>query len=132
MWLPWMEFAAVLAVLTLLAIPMGQWLARCFTSDHHTWLERLSYRALGVNPGEHMGWQRYGAALLLSNAAMMLLGYLILRLQGWLPLNPLQIAAQAPDLAFNTAASFISNTNWQAYAGESSPPMPRRWRSSPF
>lgn len=120
MWLPWMEFAAVLAVLTLLAIPMGQWLARCFTSDHHTWLERLSYRALGVNPGEHMGWQRYGAALLLSNAAMMLLGYLILRLQGWLPLNPLQIAAQAPDLAFNTVASFVTNTNWQAYAGESS------------
>lgn len=120
MWLPWMEFAAVLAVLTILVIPMGQWLARCFTSDHHTWLERLSYRALGVNPGEHMGWQRYGAALLLSNAAMMLLGYLVLRLQGWLPLNPLQFAAQAPDLAFNTAASFITNTNWQAYGGESS------------
>ncbi|MBB6579671.1 K+-transporting ATPase ATPase A chain [Comamonas odontotermitis] len=120
MWLPWMEFAAMLAVLTILVVPMGQWLARCFTSDHHTWLERLSYHALGVNPGERMGWQRYGAALLLSNAAMMLLGYLVLRLQGWLPLNPLQIAAQAPDLAFNTAASFITNTNWQAYGGESS------------
>ncbi len=120
MWLPWMEFAAVLTVATLLTIPMGKWLARCFTSEHHGWLERLSYRAMGVNPQERMGWQRYGAALVLSNAVMMLLGYLLLRLQGSLPLNPLAIAAQAPDLAFNTAASFITNTNWQAYAGENS------------
>ncbi len=120
MWLPWMEFAAVLTVATLLTIPMGKWLARCFTSEHHGWLERLSYRAMGVNPQERMGWQRYGAALVLSNAVMMLLGYLLLRLQAGLPLNPLAIAAQSPDLAFNTAASFITNTNWQAYAGENS------------
>ncbi|MBS3020458.1 Potassium-transporting ATPase potassium-binding subunit [Comamonas sp. PE63] len=120
MWLPWMEFAAVLTAATLLTIPMGQWLARCFTSEHHGWLERLSYRAMGVNPQERMGWQRYGAALVLSNALMMLLGYGLLRLQGALPLNPLEIAAQAPDLAFNTAASFITNTNWQAYSGENS------------
>ncbi|WP_370680911.1 potassium-transporting ATPase subunit KdpA [Comamonas sp. GB3 AK4-5] len=120
MWLPWMEYAAVLAVVTLLTIPMGQWLARCFTSEGHTWLERLSYRALGVNPAERMDWQRYGTALVLSNAAMMLLGYLILRMQASLPLNPLAIAAQAPDLAFNTAVSFVTNTNWQAYAGENS------------
>jgi len=115
-----MEFAAVLTAATLLTIPMGQWLARCFTSEHHGWLERLSYRVMGVNPQERMGWQRYGAALVLSNALMMMLGYLLLRLQGGLPLNPLEIAAQAPDLAFNTAASFITNTNWQAYAGENS------------
>ena len=120
MWLPWMEFAAVLTAATLLTIPMGQWLARCFTSEHHGWLERLSYRAMGVNPQERMGWQRYGAAVVLSNALMMLLGYLLLRMQGALPLNPLEIAAQAPDLAFNTAASFITNTNWQAYSGENS------------
>ena len=120
MWLPWMEFAAVLTVATLLTIPMGKWLARCFTSEHHGWLERLSYRAMGVNPQERMGWQRYGAALVLSNAVMMLLGYLLLRLQAGLPLNPLAIAAQSPDLAFNTAASFITNTNWQAYAGVNS------------
>ena len=120
MWLPWMEFAAVLTAATLLTIPMGQWLARCFTSEHHGWLERLSYRVMGVNPQERMGWQRYGAALVLSNALMMMLGYGLLRLQGALPLNPLEIAAQAPELAFNTAASFITNTNWQAYAGENS------------
>ncbi len=120
MWLPWMEFAVVLTVMALLTVPMGRWLARCFTSAHHTLVERLTYRALGVNPNETMGWQRYGGVLLLSNAAMMLLGYLILRLQGSLPLNPLGNATQTPDLAFNTAASFITNTNWQAYAGESS------------
>ena len=120
MWLPWIEFAAVLTAVTLLTIPMGKWLARCFTSEHHTLLERVSYRIIGVNPAQRMGWQAYGTALLMSNALMLLLGYLVLRLQGWLPLNALDIAAQTPDLAFNTAASFITNTNWQAYAGEAS------------
>ena len=66
MWLPWMEFAAVLTAATLLTIPMGQWLARCFTSERHGWLERLSYRVMGVNPQERMGWQRYGAVLVLA------------------------------------------------------------------
>ncbi|MBD9583953.1 potassium-transporting ATPase subunit KdpA [Delftia sp. DLF01] len=120
MWLTWMEFALVLLLMTALAVPMGQWLARCFTSEHHAWIERLSFRALGVNPAERMGWQRYGLALLLSNGAMLLLGYALLRAQGWLPLNALGNAAQTPDLAFNTAASFVTNTNWQAYSGESS------------
>ncbi|MDR0204906.1 MAG: potassium-transporting ATPase subunit KdpA [Delftia acidovorans] len=120
MWLTWMEFALVLLVMTALAVPMGQWLARCFTSEHHAWIERLSFRALGVNPAERMGWQRYGLALLLSNGAMLLLGYALLRAQGLLPLNALGNAAQTPDLAFNTAASFVTNTNWQAYSGESS------------
>ena len=120
MWLTWMEYALVLLLMTALAVPMGQWLARCFTSEHHAWIERLSFRALGVNPAERMGWQRYGLALLLSNGAMLLLGYALLRVQGWLPLNALGNAAQTPDLAFNTAASFVTNTNWQAYSGESS------------
>jgi len=114
------EFALVLAVMTGLALLMGRWLARAFDDPHHWAAERLSYRALGVNPSERMGWPRYGLALLLSNAAMMGLGYLLLRLQGVLPLNGLGNAAQPPDLAFNTAASFITNTNWQAYAGEAS------------
>ena len=84
MWLPWIEYAAVLLALTLLTIPMGRWLARCFTSEHHTWLERCTYAAFGVDPQERMGWQRYGAVLVLANAVMMLLGYLVLRVQGWL------------------------------------------------
>ena len=113
-------FVLALLVMGALAVPMGHWLAKAFQDEHHWALERLSYRALGVDPAERMGWARYGLALLLSNAAMMALGYLVLRLQGWLPLNDLGNAAQTPDLAFNTAASFITNTNWQAYAGESS------------
>jgi K+-transporting ATPase ATPase A chain len=75
---------------------------------------------LGVDPAESMPWQRYSMVLLLSNAAMMLLRYLLLRVQGLLPFDSLQRAAQTPDLAFNTAASFITNTNWQSYSGESS------------
>ncbi len=115
-----LEFTLVLALMTGLALLMGHWLARCFEGSGHWAVERLSYRALGVDPAERMGWARYGLALLLSNAAMMLLGYLLLRLQGWLPLNDLGNAAQAPDLAFNTVASFITNTNWQSYGGEGS------------
>ncbi len=113
-------FALVLVLMGGLAVPMGRWLAKVFQDEGHWAVERLSYCALGVDPAERMGWARYGLALLLSNAAMMGLGYLVLRLQGLLPLNDLGNPAQAPDLAFNTAASFITNTNWQAYAGESS------------
>lgn len=115
-----LEFALTLAAMTGLALLMGRWLARVLASETHWAVERLSYRTLGVDPAERMGWARYGLALLLSNAAMMALGYLFLRMQGLLPLNDLGNAAQAPDLAFNTAASFITNTNWQSYGGEGS------------
>ncbi|WP_300621209.1 potassium-transporting ATPase subunit KdpA, partial [Dokdonella sp.] len=115
-----LQFGVLLACMTALVVPMGAWLARVFTSARHALPERWTYRLLGVDPDEEMGWSRYAMALLLSNGAMMLLGYLLLRLQGVLPLNPLAIPAQAPDLAFNTAASFVTNTNWQAYSGESS------------
>ena len=113
-------FAVVLAIMGGLAMLMGKWLAYTFEAERHWALERWSYRAMGVNPAERMGWARYGLALLLSNAVMMGLGYLILRLQSWLPLNGLGNATQTPDLAFNTAASFITNTNWQSYGGETS------------
>jgi K+-transporting ATPase ATPase A chain len=114
------QFALVLVIMTALVAVMGKWLARTFTSPAHALPERLTYRALGVDPSEAMSWKRYGMVLLLSNAAMMLLGYLVLRLQDVLPFDTLQRAAQGPDLAFNTAASFITNTNWQSYAGETS------------
>ena len=115
-----LEYAIVLLLMTALAILMGRWLAHAFADKNHTIVERLSYRMLGVNPEEPMNWARYGLALLLSNAAMMLLGYVLLRLQGVLPLNELGNPAQAPDQAFNTAVSFITNTNWQSYGGETS------------
>ncbi|QRR06266.1 potassium-transporting ATPase subunit KdpA [Burkholderia sp. MS455] len=114
------QFAIVLAIMLALVPVVGKWLAHAFTSPRHAWVERRTYALLGVNPDEAMSWQRYGMVLLLGNAGMMLLGYLLLRIQDALPFDALQRAAQSPDLAFNTAASFITNTNWQAYAGESS------------
>ena len=113
-------FALVIIAMSGLAVLMGRWLTNTFEDQGHWRLERISYRVLGINPEERMGWARYGLALLLSNAAMMALAYLLLRLQGHLPWNALGNPAQAPDLAFNTAASFITNTNWQAYGGEGS------------
>ncbi|GAB2897164.1 potassium-transporting ATPase subunit KdpA [Paraburkholderia jirisanensis] len=114
------QFVLVLAVMTGLTVAMGKWLARVFTHERHWRIERWTYAVLGTDPAEPMPWQRYAVVLLLSNAAMMLLGYLLLRVQGLLPFDSLQRAAQTPDLAFNTAASFVTNTNWQSYSGESS------------
>jgi len=114
------QFVLILAIMTGLAVVLGKWMTHLFTSPDHNILERGTYRILGVDPEERMSWKRYGVVLLLSNAAMMLLGYLILRIQGLLPFDVLERAAQTPDLAFNTAASFTTNTNWQAYSGESS------------
>ena len=115
-----LQFAVVLACMTGLAVLMGRYLAAVFTGTRHALPERATYRLLGINPDQGMSWGRYGMALVLSNAAMMLLGYLFLRLQKFMPLNPLGLEAQTPDLAFNTAVSFITNTNWQAYSGETS------------
>ena len=114
------QFAIILAIMTGLAVVLGKWMACIFTSPAHLRIERWTYRLLGVDPAERMAWTRYAMALLLSNAAMLLLGYLFLRLQQYLPGDPLARASQSPDLAFNTAISFVTNTNWQAYAGESS------------
>lgn len=114
------QFALVLVVMTGLAVALGAWMHRVFTSTEHNALERGLYRLLGVDPEEPMSWRRYATALLLSNGAMMLLGYALLRLQQRLPGDSLRRASQPPDQAFNTAASFITNTNWQSYSGETS------------
>jgi K+-transporting ATPase ATPase A chain len=81
-------------------------------------VERVLYRVCGVHPVETMGWRGYAAAMLALNALGLLMVYALQRLQGWLPLNPQAFGAVAPDSAFNTAASFVSNTDWQGYAGE--------------
>jgi len=114
------QFVIVLVIMAGLTVLVGKWLARTFTSPYHALPERWTYRLMGVNTDEVMPWKRYGMALLLSNALMMLLGYLLLRLQDVLPFDSLQRVAQSPDQAFNTAASFITNTNWQSYSGETS------------
>src|ERR1700754_2760579 len=114
------QFVLVLVLMTGLTVVMGKWLARVFTDARHLRIERFTYAVLGTDPEECMPWTRYAMVLIISNAAMMLLGYLLLRVQGLLPFDSLQRAAQTPDLAFNTASSFITNTNWQSYSGESS------------
>ena len=114
------QFTLYVLILIGLIVPTGMWLARTFTSPSHSTPERLTYKVLGIDPEEKMSWKRYGVVLLLSNAAMMGLGYLLLRIQNLLPFDPLGRTAQTPDLAFNTAASFVTNTNWQSYSGETS------------
>lgn len=115
-----LQFVVVLGVMTGLVAVLGKWLTRVFVSPSHGAPERWTYSLLGIDPAEVMSWKRYGMVLLLSNAAMMILGYFLLRIQDYLPFDSLQRAAQGPDLAFNTAASFITNTNWQSYSGETS------------
>jgi potassium-transporting ATPase potassium-binding subunit len=81
--------------------------------------EALIYRLCGVDPATEMGWKKYALALLLFNALGALVVFALQRLQAWLPLNPQQFANVSPDSSFNTAVSFITNTNWQGYSGES-------------
>ena len=83
------------------------------------WVERPVYRALGVDPEAEQTWPRYAGALVIFSAAAILVTYAIIRLQGHLPLNPSHLAGVTPNLSWNTAVSFITNTNWQAYSGES-------------
>jgi K+-transporting ATPase ATPase A chain len=115
-----LQFAIVLGIMAALVAVLGNWLTSVFVSPTHGAPERWTYRLLGIDPAEAMSWKRYGMVLLLSNAAMMMLGYFLLRVQDVLPFDSLQRAAQGSDLAFNTAASFITNTNWQSYSGETS------------
>jgi K+-transporting ATPase ATPase A chain len=91
---------------------------RTFLSAALQPLERFIYRVAHIGPNEEMGWKTYAVAVLLFNFAGILLLYLIQRLQAILPLNPQGLIAVPPGLAFNTAVSFVTNTNWQSYSGE--------------
>lgn len=115
-----LQIAIILSTIAFgLVIPIGEYLYRTFSDERDTVLERYTYSLLRINPHEQMTWQRYAQALVLTNLVMTLLGYGLLRLQDFLPLNPDKISpALSPDLAFNTAVSFVTNTNWQAYSGE--------------
>ena len=121
----WFQILLYFGVLLLVTKPMGVYLYRVF-EHKSTWLdpvlrpiEKLIYRAGGVNEEREMGWMGYVAAKLLFSAVSMILLYVILRTQQWLPWNPRNFANVAPDLAWNTAVSFTTNTNWQSYSGES-------------
>ncbi|UQA55588.1 potassium-transporting ATPase subunit KdpA [Polyangium aurulentum] len=119
-----LQIALFMGVLLGLSWPLGAYMARVYQGERTLLgrilgpLERLLYRAAGVKADEEMDWKRYALAMLLFNAAGALLTYAILRLQHVLPANPQGMAPLSPDLAFNTAASFVTNTNWQAYGGE--------------
>lgn len=112
-------------VLVALVKPLGWYMARVYTGQACGMdrvmrpFERLIYRVCGVRETEEMNWKTYAVAMLLFNATGLLVLYALQRLQGFLPLNPSAFGGVTPDLAFNTASSFITNTNWQAYAGES-------------
>ena len=111
-------------VLIALAKPLGAYMARVYENRPFGLdrllgpLERLIYRLCGVRSDEEMGWKNYTVAMLLFNLAGLLVVYVLQRLQGLLPLNPQQLGAVSPDSSFNTAVSFVTNTNWQGYGGE--------------
>jgi len=121
----WFQIGLFFLLLLAITKPMGVYMARVF-SGQKTFMdpvlrpvERLLYRMTGVDETHEMRWTEYAIAMLLLSGVSMILLYAIQRLQYLLPWNPQHFAAVAPDLAFNTAASFTTNTNWQAYSGES-------------
>src|SRR5664279_3998128 len=122
----WLELALFIGALVLVTKPLGLYLGRVFDANGRTWLdpvmrplEKLTYRVLGVDSTKEQGWKQYTFAMLLFSLVSLIFTYAILRLQNFLPLNPQHLGALSPHLAFNTAVSFTTNTNWQSYGGES-------------
>jgi K+-transporting ATPase ATPase A chain len=118
----WGLLALFLFVLLALSWPLGQWIARISSGNLPRWMSRVEaplYRLAGTSPAHAMKWSDYALALLAFNALGVLVVYALQRLQLSLPLNPAGMAAVSPDSSFNTAVSFVTNTNWQGYSGES-------------
>jgi K+-transporting ATPase ATPase A chain len=122
----WIQLTVFLIALALITKPMGLYLAQVLDPNGRTWLdpvlrplERGTYRVMGVRPDQEHNWKQYTLAMLAFSLVGCIFTYAILRLQNLLPLNPQRFAAVNPDLAFNTATSFTTNTNWQNYSGES-------------
>ncbi len=120
----WLQIGLYLLILLLLVKPLGTFMARVYQGEC-TFLtpvvgpvERLLYRLAGLRSDQEMGWKTYALALLIFNFAGLALLYALQRFQSVLPLNPQNFGAVRPDLAFNSAVSFVTNTNWQSYAGE--------------
>jgi K+-transporting ATPase ATPase A chain len=120
----WLQISVYLLVILAITKPLGIFMTCVFTRERTFLdpvlrpLERLLYRLTGVDETREMRWTEYTFAMLLFSGVSMVLLYLIERVQAWLPWNPQQLAGVAPDLAFNTAASFTTNTNWQNYVPE--------------
>ena len=122
----WLQILVFLLVVFLVTKPLGGFMARVFSRER-TWLdpvmrpvERILYRLTGVDESHEMDWKEYAVALLLFSGVSMILLYVLQRVQqwAWLPWNPQKLGGVAPALAFNTAASFTTNTNWQNYSPE--------------
>lgn len=124
-WSGWLQILIFFAIILAAAKPLGIYMARVFEGERtfadflFRPIERLLYRITGVDESHEMRWTEYGLAMLLFSVATLLLTYLVERMQTLLPWNPQKLAAVTPDLAFNTAASFTTNTNWQSYVPES-------------
>ncbi|MGE0421695.1 MAG: potassium-transporting ATPase subunit KdpA [Reyranellaceae bacterium] len=123
--LGWAQIALYVAVIAAIVRPFGGFIYRVVQGER-TWLspvlvpvERGLYRLSGIDPKAEQSWKEYALAMLVFNLAGIVLVYAIQRLQAFLPFNPQDMAGVAPDLAFNTAVSFVTNTNWQNYGGES-------------
>ena len=121
----WLLLGLFLAILIALAQPLGVYLAAVL-EGRAGWASRIGrpletgiYRLCGVRENQAIGWLPYALALLLFNGLGLFAVYALQRLQLWLPLNPQQFGNVSPDSAFNTAVSFVTNTNWQGYGGES-------------
>ena len=121
----WIQFSLYLAVLIGLAKPLGDYMAQIYEGNvprPMRWLsglEKAIYQLTGQGKNEDMSWKNYALAMLTFNTAGFLFLYFLQRLQGILPLNPQGLPAVSPDSAFNTAISFVTNTDWQGYGGES-------------
>jgi len=122
----WIQFALFLGLLTLITKPLGLYLMQVLDADGRTWLdpaikplERITYRLIGIDPRCEQSWKSYTFALLAFSLVGVVFTYAILRLQDVLPWNPQNLPGLSPHLAFNTAVSFTTNTNWQSYGGES-------------
>ncbi|WP_294188838.1 potassium-transporting ATPase subunit KdpA [uncultured Sphingomonas sp.] len=120
----WFLILLFVGILLALTKPVGLWLHALYEGRRtplHVVLgpvERGFYKLSGIDPAQEQGWRRYAVHMLLFNVALLALTYAVLRLQGVLPGNPQGLAGLSPDLAFNTAVSFTTNTNWQSYGGE--------------
>ncbi|GGK52225.1 potassium-transporting ATPase subunit KdpA [Streptomyces flaveus] len=112
-----LQLLALIAALALAYRPLGDYMARVYSSDKHLRVEKWIYRGIGANPNTEMRWPAYLRGVLAFSAAGVLFLYVLQRVQGILP-GSLGFASIDPDQAFNTAASFVSNTNWQSYYGE--------------
>ena len=124
--LDWLQLVLFIGALVLITKPLGLYLVQVLDVNGRTWLdrvikplERVTYRLLGVDPNKEQDWKQFTFAMLIFSLVSALFTYAILRWQQWLPLNFQKFDSLTPHLAFNTSASFTTNTNWQSYSGES-------------